>query len=137
MSGDRPPLDAFRSAYLVANEAFNRHDFDGAFFGFHPDLVWETDVNVPGPQVFRGREGVAEAFTGLLEEFPDWRVEPQEFIEADEAILVRNLGIARGRGSGVPIREPFTQVWEFSEGRAIRVREFLAHEEALAAAGLR
>jgi ketosteroid isomerase-like protein len=137
VSTGRPPLDAFRNAYMVANEAFNRHDFDGAFFGLHPDLVWETAVNVPGPQVFRGREGVVEAFTGLLEEFPDWRVEPQEFVEAEDAILVRNVGVATGRESGVPIRQPFTQMWEFSDGRPIRVREFLDHDDALAAAGLR
>ena len=35
-----PPLEAFRQAYLLANEAFNRHDFESAFFGFHPELEW-------------------------------------------------------------------------------------------------
>jgi ketosteroid isomerase-like protein len=136
-SPEPPPLEVFRRAYLVANEAFNRHDFDSAFFGFHPDLEWHTVADVPAAKVTYGREGVIQAFRDLLEEFPDWRVEPQEFIEGADAILVRNVATATARESGVPIRQPFTQVWSFSNGAPIRVREFLDHAEALATAGLR
>ena len=134
--GERPPLEAFKRAYLVANEAFNRHEFDEAFFGFHPDLEWHTAADVPGPQVMHGRRAVIQAFEGLLDEFPDWHVAPQEFIEAEQAILVRNIATATGQESGVPIIQPFTQVWTFHEGRPIRVREYLDHAEALEAVGL-
>jgi ketosteroid isomerase-like protein len=82
----------------------------------------------------RGRRGAIEAFPGLLGEFPDWRVEPQEFVEAGDAILVRNLGTATGRKSGVPVRQPFTQVWTFRDGRPILIREYLDHREVLEAA---
>lgn len=131
----RPPLETFKRAYLIANEAFNRHDFEAAFFGFHPELEWQTVADVPGPRIIRGRRGVIEAFRGFLAEFPDWRVEAQEFVEAGDAILVRNLGIATGRRSGVPIRQAFTQVWTFRDGRPILVHEYLDHREALEAAG--
>jgi ketosteroid isomerase-like protein len=133
----RPGLEAFKQAYLVANEAFNRHDFNAAFLGFHPELEWHTVADVPGPKVLEGRDSVIEAFQRLLGEFPDWRVEPQEFIDADNAILVRNLATGMGRTSGVPIRQPFTQVWTFREGRPFLVREYLDQDEALAVAGLR
>ena len=138
MDGDataRPPLDAFRQAYMLANEAFNRHDFEAAFFGSHPDLEWHTVVDVPGPRVMRGQEAVIAAFRALLVEFPDWRVEPQDFEEAGAAILVRNVATATGAESGVPIRQAFTQVWTFEHGRSVLVREFLDHHEALRAAG--
>jgi ketosteroid isomerase-like protein len=132
-----PPLEAFRQAYLAANEAFNRHDFEAAFFGFHPELEWHTVAEVPGSKLLYGRRGVIQAFRELLDEFPDWRVEPQEFIEGGEnAILVRNIAMATGREGGVPIRQPFTQVWSFSDGRPIRVREYFDHTEALEAVGL-
>lgn len=131
---DRPSLDQFRRAYLASNEAFNRHDFEAAFYGFHPDVEWHTVADVPGERVMRGRDAVVAAFQGLLDEFPDWRVEPEEFAEAGPAILVRNVGVATGRESGVPIRQPFTQVWTFRDGRPILVREFLEHAEALSAA---
>lgn len=130
----RPPLDLFKRAYLASNEAFNRQDFESAFHGFHPELEWHTVADVPGPRVMRGRDAAVAAFRGLLEEFPDWRVEPQEFLEAGEAILVRNVGMGTGRESGVPITQPFTQVWTFRERRPILIREYLDHGEALEAA---
>ncbi len=133
----RPTLEAFKRAYLVANEAFNRHDFDAAFFGFHPDLVWETIASAPGTEPLRGRRAVIEGFRELLAEFPDWRVEPQEFIDRDHAILVRNVGTATGGQSGTPVRQSFTQVWTFRDGRPVHVREYLDHAEALEAVGLR
>jgi ketosteroid isomerase-like protein len=135
-AGTPPSLEAFEQAYLIANEAFNRHDFETAFSGFHPDLDWETVAGVPGRQRIRGQREVIEGFRELIAEFPDWRVEPQEFIEADDTILVRNVGTATGGKSGVPVRQPFTQVWTFRDGRPIRVREFLDHAEALAAVRL-
>jgi ketosteroid isomerase-like protein len=134
--GNRPSLDLFRRGYLATNEAFNRHDFEGAFLGFDTELEWRTVAEVPGPQLMRGRDAVIEAFRGLLHEFPDWRVEPQEFIEAGGAILVRNIALATGRHSGVPIRQEFTQIWTFDDARPIRVREYLDHADALEAVGL-
>ena len=133
---DRPPLEVFRDAYLRANEAFNSHDFENAFFGFHPEFSWHTVADVPGPRVAYGQHGVIEQFRALLEEFPDWRVEPQEFVEGGEdTLLVRNVGTGTGRKSGVPTRTEFTQLWRFREGRPVEVREYLDHTEALASAG--
>jgi ketosteroid isomerase-like protein len=133
----RPPLEVFKRAYLVANEAFNRQDFEAAFASFDPDFVWETIGGAPGPERTQGRPGTIDGFRELIAEFPDWHVEPQEFIEAPEAILVRNIGTATGGKSGVPVRQRFTQVWSFRNGRPARVREFVDHAEALEAAGLR
>jgi ketosteroid isomerase-like protein len=83
-----------------------------------------------------GQHGVIEQFRALLEEFPDWRVEPQEFVEGGaDTLLVRNMGLGTGRGSGVPARIEFTQLWRFRAGRPVEVREYLDHSEALAAAG--
>ena len=131
-----PILETFRRAYLVSNEAFNRHDFEVAFSGLDADIEWHTVSDVPGPRILRGRRAVIEGFRELIAEFPDWRVEPQEFIEGGDTILVRNLATAKGAESGVPVCQPFTQVWAFRQGRSALVREYLDHEEALEAAGL-
>lgn len=102
----RPTLEVFRRAYLVANEAFNRHDFDAAFAAFHPELEWQTFAGAPGLLHVRGRRRVIEGFRELVAEFPDFQVEPQEFIDGGDAILVRNIGRATGRTSGVPVNQP-------------------------------
>lgn len=132
----RPSLEAFERAHRAANEAFNHHDFEAAFRGLLDDFEWHTVADVPGPKTIRGRRGVIEAFQGLLVEFPDWHVELQEFIDAGSAILVRSVATATGRGSGVSIRQPFTQVWTFRDGRPVGVHEYFDHREALEAAGL-
>ncbi len=90
-----PILETFRRAYLVSNEAFNRHDFEVAFSGLDADIEWHTVSDVPGPRILRGRRAVIEGFRELIAEFPDWRVEPQEFIEGGDTILVRNLATAK------------------------------------------
>jgi hypothetical protein len=51
----RPTREASTRAYLIADEAFNRRDFEAAFFGFHPELEWQTVADVPGPRIVRGR----------------------------------------------------------------------------------
>jgi len=130
-------LEDFRRAYLASNEAFNRHEFETALAGLHPDVEWETFPGTPGVERLVGRDAVIQGFHDLVAQFPDWRVEPQEFTETGDAILVRNVGVATGRASGTPVRQPFTQVWEFRDGLPIRVREFPDHEAALAAVGLR
>ena len=136
MAREAPPVELFERGYRQSNEAFNRHDFQAAFAALPGDLEWHTLAAVPGATTTRGPGAIIEAFQGLLEEFPDWRVEPQEFIDADPAILVRNLGTAIGQQSGVPVRQEFTQVWTFRGGRPVSVREYADHAEALEAAGL-
>ncbi len=132
---ERPDLDDFRQTYLAATDAFNRHDFQAAFGGFGPELAWHTVAEVPGPRSFRGASEVIDGFRALLGEFPDWRVEPQEFIEGGrDTILVRNVGTGTGSVSGVPTRTAFTQLWRFRDGRPVEVREYLDHDEALDAA---
>ena len=116
---------------------FNRHEFEAAFAGLPPDFTWETFPDSPGVDRLEGLDAVIQGFHDLVAEFPDWRVEPQEFIAAGDAILVRNVATATGRTSGTPITQRFTQVWTFRDGRSAGVREFTDHEAALAAAGVR
>jgi ketosteroid isomerase-like protein len=134
MSGEL--VEAFERNYRAANEAFNRHDFEAAFRGFPSDFEWRTVAEIPGERTLRGPRQVIEGWQAFIEEFPNWRVEPQEFISGGpDTVVVRNLGTATSR-SGVPVRRPFTQVWTFRDGRPIRVEEYWDHQEALEAVGL-
>jgi ketosteroid isomerase-like protein len=130
-------LDAFREAYIRNNEAFNRHEFASAFAGLPEDMEWHPVRNAPGTPPMRGREEIIRAFDGLLSEFPDWQVDPQEFIAAAGAMVVRLVATGTGLASGATVRQPFTQVWELQGGSFIRVREYFDHAEALEAVGLR
>lgn len=88
------------------------------------------------PEVVRDRGALIAFFRDLLDEMPDWRGEPEEFVEITERIfLVRARLSASGKASRAPVSQTFSQVWELdTHGLVIRVREYADHHEALLAA---
>jgi ketosteroid isomerase-like protein len=129
-------LDAFRRGYLRGVEAVNSHDFESAFGALSDDFEYHTFEPVADWDVARGPEAIVAAFGRLVEQFPDWRVEPREFTEVrgGTAVVVRLTGRATGRSSGVAVEQDFSEVWELRDGRPVRVRSYLDHDEALKAA---
>lgn len=68
--------------------------------------------------------------------YPDFRVEPERFVDAGEDVVV--IGLARGTAaSGVEAQWRQGYVWTVRDGRAVRFRWFNDPGEALAAVGLR
>jgi uncharacterized protein len=67
--------------------------------------------------------------------YPDFRVEPERFVDAGEDIVV--IGIARGTSaSGLETQWRQGYIWTVRDGRAIRFRWFNDPKEALEAVGL-
>jgi ketosteroid isomerase-like protein len=67
--------------------------------------------------------------------YPDFRVEPERFVDGGEDVVV--IGIARGTSaSGLEAQWRQGYVWTVRDGRAIRFRWFNDPREALAAVGL-
>jgi uncharacterized protein len=67
--------------------------------------------------------------------YPDFRVEPERFVDAGEEIVV--IGTARGTSaSGVEAQWRQGYVWTVRDGRAVRFRWFNRPSEALEAVGL-
>ena len=131
-------LDRFRTAYMRNNEAFNRHDFDAAFASMPEDIEWRHFVEAIDEVSMNGRDAVRRYFESILEEFPDWHVEPLEFEEAGDGVaVVHCLATATGSQSGLTLQRPFSQIWELRPDRSVCVREFTDRDEARATAGLR
>ena len=71
----------------------------------------------------------------IREVYPDFRVEPERFVDAGEDVVV--IGIARGTSSsGIEAQWPQGYIWTVRDGRAIRFRWFNNPDEALRAVGL-
>jgi ketosteroid isomerase-like protein len=71
----------------------------------------------------------------VREVYPDFRVEPERFVDAGEEIVV--IGTARGTSaSGVEAQWRQGYVWTVRDGRAVRFRWFNRPSEALEAVGL-
>src|SRR5207244_10470949 len=75
-------------------------DFDAVLNAFDPNIEWvEPDGYFPGAGgVHNGREAVARVLSLYPETWEDFALEPDEFIDAGEYVVV--LGTQRGRAKG-------------------------------------
>jgi uncharacterized protein len=86
---------------------------------------------LPGPRTYRGQDGFLAAVREQLEVFEEWTLEPQEFIDAGDRVLVLVHQRGRGRLSGVEVNVYTAWLWTFRDGKAVRLRVYLDREEAL------
>jgi len=93
----------------------------------------EGGINVGS---FQGREEVTKLSEGYLEVFDFFHMEPEEFFEADDRIVVFVRTPARGKGSGVEVEFRPAHVWTMRLGKAVRLEVFPDRAKALEAVGL-
>ena len=82
---------------------------------------------------YRGHAGVRELMQTIRENFVDFAVEVEEYIDQDEHVVVALHQRATGRASGVPVDIHIGQVWTLRGGKAVRWRIYKSKAEALAA----
>jgi ketosteroid isomerase-like protein len=72
----------------------------------------------------------------IREVIPDFRVEPERFVDAGEDVVV--IGMASGTSGRHGVEAHWRQgyVWTIRDGRAVRCRWFNHPDEALKAVGL-
>jgi ketosteroid isomerase-like protein len=98
-----------------------------------PDVEYVNPPDAVEPGTRRGRR----AFAGIRDAYDDVRIEPEEFIDAgdDVVVIARITGTGRGSGVGVDWRQGY--IWTIQSGKGVRFRWFSKPEHALEAAGLR
>jgi len=95
----------------------------------------ELEYVNPSYAVESGTRHDRGALREIRKVYPDFRVEPERFVDAGEDIVV--IGIARGTSaSGLEAQWRQGYVWTVRDGRAIRFRWFNDPKEALEAVGL-
>jgi ketosteroid isomerase-like protein len=82
----------------------------------------------------RGREAVKSDYAELYGTF-DWRLEPEEFIDAGDAVLVVVRQIARGKGSGAEVSKSRCPRMGFARGKVTYHDVYRTKEEAIEAGG--
>jgi uncharacterized protein len=83
-----------------------------------------------------GPEGFLRGIEGTTEAFEDYRVEPEDFVEAGEAVVVPVRISGKGRASGAKQEIRLAHLWVLRNGKAIRGDVHRTVEEALEAAGM-
>jgi ketosteroid isomerase-like protein len=114
--------------------AFSDGDVAAFLQDMDPDVVLHVDQ--AGQGVYRGHEGVIKSFVDWTEDFDDFKVVPEEFLDNGDYVVVRTRQTGRGKSSGAPVEGLVWFVCQMREGKAVRIHVLTTEQAALKAAGL-
>jgi ketosteroid isomerase-like protein len=107
-------VNAARSAY----DAFGRGDLGALKEMFTEDAVWVTSDELPLGGEVRGRDEVIGNFAQIPNYWSSFSVEPREFIDAGEYVVV--LGTQRAGNDKGSFEAPFVHVLKYEDGKTSR-----------------
>ena len=119
-------------------EAYNSRDVDGAFAELvTPDFEWwpASAIAYEGG-CYRGREGVERFVAETGENWEELQDIAEEFRDLGDRVLALGRLKGRGRGSGVPVDQPYANILDFRGDRIWRLRSYFDRAEGMRAAGL-
>lgn len=121
--------DAAKTAY----QAFSSGDFEALATGYAEDAEWVTSDELPLGGVTRGRDAIMANFAQIPNYWSSFSVEPSEFIDAGDKVIVR--GTQRATGKGGSFEAPFMQLLEYRDGKLVRGEFHADSAKALKALG--
>ena len=119
-------------------DARNRGDWEALRAVFASDCEFDYSRSKGlSPGVYRGSEAVMRMVDEYSEVFEEFGWEPDEFIDAGDAVVVPGRFYSRGKGSGVETGAWGVEVHWLVDGKVVRWRLCQDRAEALEAVGLR
>jgi ketosteroid isomerase-like protein len=106
--------DSAKSAY----QAFSGGDMETLKEGFAEDVVWVTSDELPLGGETSGRDAVIENFTQIPNYWNEFSVEPEEFLECGDWVVVR--GTQRASSDKGSFEAPFAHLLKYEDGKAVR-----------------
>jgi ketosteroid isomerase-like protein len=121
----------------VMRAAFERFASEG-YEVLLPLLAPEFELTTPPglaaePDTYRGEEGMRRYFESFYDVMDEIRIEPKEFHEVQDWVLVPFRMLATGRTTGIESGIDGVMAWRWRDGKAVRALVFAELEEALAA----
>jgi ketosteroid isomerase-like protein len=112
--------------------AYERDGVEGLLAFADPEIEIFIDPALAEPGTYRGHEGLRDSGREWLEAWQEFHVEPTDFIEVGESIVVvPNHQVATGRGSGVRVEGVIAYLIEFREGKCTRFHAYADTDRAL------
>jgi ketosteroid isomerase-like protein len=104
-----------------AYAALGRGDESAALAMLAPDCEWRESAELPGADVLRGREKVAEFLRIFLESWERFEQVVEDVVTAGDRIGLAIHLTAVGRASGVELDTRYAHVWTMRDGLGARV----------------
>jgi ketosteroid isomerase-like protein len=120
-------VERLRGAY----EAFNQGGVEAFLERLAPDFHVRDRASSPDRETRYGREGIKQLFDSYMEAFDALRLEPEEFIDAGDQIVVSLHQWVRGKGSGAEVGGHIAHVWTLRGPDAHQLRIFADKDQAL------
>jgi ketosteroid isomerase-like protein len=129
-------VENLRGCFAVAND----QGIEAAVEAFSHLIDDEFGLDEAAEMIDRDRYAGREAFIAnmrkLEESLEDIRIEPLEFVDLDDRLVVVVSMSGRGKGSGAPVEVTFAQLWTMRDGKAVGLHDYATKAEALEAVGL-
>jgi ketosteroid isomerase-like protein len=104
---------------------------------FDAEVEFHDDPRAPEAGLYRGVEEVLAYWEQFIENFEEFKIEPEEFVDiGGERVLVLLIITTRGRGSSASVTMRIAWTFTVRDRLITRIEAFAEREEALKAAGL-
>jgi len=135
----RENVEKLRELYELMNTRFaalKAGDIDDLVAFFDPEVVIET-VDAPDPETYHGPDGVRRWFNETFGPWAAVHIEAEDIKESDQWTIALLRTSLRAEASGVELELTLAIFHRFRDGRIVRDRIYLDHEEGLAAFALK
>ena len=116
-------IEVIRGIY----ESLGRGEVTAALAQMHQHIEWREAENFiyADRNPYRGPQEVLEGvFMRLASEWADFRVMPEEWLDAGNHIVVLGTYSGRHKETGREVRAQFAHVWGVTHARAVRFQQY-------------
>jgi len=119
------------------SERSARMDWDGVADLVDPNVVQHgTAGGMDEGRVLRGLTEIRQDYESVEKTWDEHQIEPQEFIDAGDRVVVFLREYQRGKRSGIELTIDTAVVVDLLDGRIVRIQGFMDRAAALEAVGL-
>jgi ketosteroid isomerase-like protein len=130
-----------KRGYAIISHAVKSGDWDSVRRyveeRFDPEVVLKPSGVLPETEEMRGHDGAVRFLAAQSEAFNALRLEPHEFLEAVDRLVVTVRVSGHARHSGIKIEFDRSHVFTYRGDKVLRMEVYANRAEALEAAGLR
>jgi uncharacterized protein len=116
-------------------EAWNSGDRSWVLEHMSEDIEWITPPEDPDPGTYHGFQGVETYWAQWRAAVGQLQFTIEETIDAGNSVVVIARRQGRGEHSGLQVSDRVIQVYDFEDGKCVRVHEYYDRDAALSSVG--